>query len=139
MKKLAFAGIAAMAMLAGCTGGIGGGVGAGEISGKVSRSGGSSAGSLIIACLVADDCATNGQATAGGDGSYKITGLSDGKEYVVLGFLDVNGDGSADYVGWYENVNADPTVVKPPKGGVNFTLVAANGAEKLGIVSRFLR
>jgi hypothetical protein len=139
MRKLVFAGIAVMAMLAGCTGGAGGGVGPGEISGKVSRSGGSSAGALILACLVADECATYGQATAGGDGGYKITGLGDGKEYVVIGLLDVNGDGNADYVGWYENVNADPTVVKPPKGGVNFTLVAATGAEKLGIVPRFLR
>ncbi|WP_018466984.1 hypothetical protein [Calidithermus timidus] len=136
MKKLAFAGIAALIVLAGCAGGIGG---AGEISGKVSRSGGSSAGALVVACLVADDCATYGQATAAGDGSYKITGLGDGKEYYVLGFLDVNGDGNADYVGWYENVNADPTVVKPPKGGVNFTLVAVTGAAKIGMVSNFFR
>lgn len=137
MKKRAFAGIALLIMLAGCTGSVG--VGAGEISGKVSRSGGSSAGTLVVACLVADDCATYGQATAAGDGGYKITGLSDGKEYVVLGLLDINGDGTYDYVGWYENVNADPTVVKPPKSGVNFTLVAATGAEKIGIMSKFIR
>lgn len=136
MKKLAFVGIAALTMLAGCTGG---GVGSGEISGKVSRAGGSSAGALVVACLVADECNTYGQATAGGDGSYKITGLRDGSEYVVFGFLDANNDGNVDYVGWYERPNAEPTVVKPPKGGVDFTLVAGAGIRRPEIVSKFLR
>ncbi|RIH83581.1 hypothetical protein Mterra_02238 [Calidithermus terrae] len=137
--KLAFAGIAvaAMAVLAGCTGGVGGG----GISGKVSRAGGGSAGgATVVACLVDDDCDTYSEAKAGSDGSYTVGKLGDGKGYVVLGLLDTNKDGEADYLGWYESVEEDPTVVKAPKSGVNFQLYELGQAkQQLKVLPKFLR
>jgi hypothetical protein len=119
MKALYWAGL--LLALAAC--GSRGGVGSGEISGRVSLSGGSAAGTQVIACCVADECATMGQTTASGDGGYRITGLRDGEDYVVLGFLSTDGDEEAEYAGWYERVDREPTLVRPPRTGVDFQLV----------------
>ncbi|MER3443798.1 MAG: hypothetical protein C4333_06640 [Meiothermus sp.] len=126
-----------MAVLAGCTGSVGGG----GISGKVSRAGGGSAGgTTVIACLVEDECATHSEAKAGSDGSYTVGNLSDGKSYVVVGLLDTNKDGEPDYVGWYESVEKEPTVVKAPKSGVNFQLYELSQAQQqLEMLPKFLK
>lgn len=95
------------------------------IQGKVTRTGGSAAGTLVIACNVADECQTGGTAQAAADGNYRISGLKQGQQYVILALLDVNGDEQPDYGGVYGTAN-EPTPVTPPKTDVNFSLSAAN-------------
>lgn len=106
--------------LSACGSGGSGGIADDAIQGKVTRQGGSAQGATVVACNTADDCATGGVGEATANGDYRIGGLRPGQKYVVIAFLDTNGDQQPDLGGIYGGQN--PIEVSPPKGGVDIAL-----------------